>query len=90
MLMMYCNYLCITLPPLSLNFEILKNNFLCIICTDFFFFFLELAVVKSNVNLSFVQLFIDSYSLKLRIKSLHYVLKYKIYIVFRANTWICS
>ena len=46
----------------------------------------EFLVAKFNLNLAFVQLFISSYRLKIRIYSLHYVLKYKIYTLFRATT----
>ncbi len=48
-------------------------HFLCIIRTNVFFLFLEFVAVKFNLNLVFVQLFITSHWLKIRI--------YIIYIV---------
>ena len=51
------------LVPLTLDYKILEKNFSCIIHTNF----LEFVAAKSNLNLTFFQLIISSYRLKIRI-----------------------
>ena len=49
-----------------------------------------LQVVAARFTLNLVQLFIISTNEKMNLHSLHYVLKHKIYTVFRTNTQTCS
>ena len=84
---MYNTHSCIShIPNFTLWHSEKKKKLSYIIYTNF----LEFVAVKFNLDIPFVQLFIGSYWLKIRIYIVCYILKQKIYTVFTVNIQTCS